>query len=231
MNLQATNEIKPHHYSAEIIFHFTCQTCRKWWSIADWTPVETLTCPHCSTTSSVEESPNLIEEQENMVSIISGTVAVADVPNANGVVYPKEVLEDLVKNNKNFSMEEDNLTVKIETAYSELKELHNKYDIIGFDMEKVESLKSELEQEIDISPISSETIEQLTREGYLGKLVNMDIPEFTEQEKQDEAYLLKGPCNTCGCRDTTSTTASGYICLSGSPMPREKFCKDWRRKG
>ena len=36
--------------SLEIIFHFTCEVCRKWWSVAqesiDWKPEE-MYCPHC----------------------------------------------------------------------------------------------------------------------------------------------------------------------------------------
>ena len=36
-------------YSTERLFHFSCQTCHNWWSIAhtdEWKP-KSLYCPHC----------------------------------------------------------------------------------------------------------------------------------------------------------------------------------------
>ena len=41
----------------EIIWHFTCEDCLNWWSIAatdNWTP-KSLTCPHCSTKMVITE--------------------------------------------------------------------------------------------------------------------------------------------------------------------------------
>lgn len=34
-------------YSTETLHHFLCSICEKRWSIADWQPQESLTCPHC----------------------------------------------------------------------------------------------------------------------------------------------------------------------------------------
>lgn len=33
--------------SLEHLYHFNCSECKKWWSVGDWTPVDSLTCPHC----------------------------------------------------------------------------------------------------------------------------------------------------------------------------------------
>lgn len=40
-------------YSTEILHHFTCTECGKWFSIASWEPEEEpiVFCPHCSTSS------------------------------------------------------------------------------------------------------------------------------------------------------------------------------------
>ncbi|SVC13380.1 uncharacterized protein METZ01_LOCUS266234 [marine metagenome] len=42
--------LKPCRNSKEIIWHFTCDSCSGWWSIAasdQWSPKK-LFCPHCS---------------------------------------------------------------------------------------------------------------------------------------------------------------------------------------
>lgn len=43
--------------SLELLYHFNCYRCQKWWSIGDFVPIaeQTVYCPHCST-------PNLIPE-------------------------------------------------------------------------------------------------------------------------------------------------------------------------
>lgn len=43
----------PHRCSLEQLYHFRCGKCDKWWSIADYTPTETITCPHCAYTTEV----------------------------------------------------------------------------------------------------------------------------------------------------------------------------------
>jgi hypothetical protein len=37
----------------EMIYHFKCQHCLKWWSIGDWTPTKELWCTHCGVKSEV----------------------------------------------------------------------------------------------------------------------------------------------------------------------------------
>lgn len=39
----------PNHviFSIEILIHFRCPTCQKWWSIGDPSPQPTIHCPHC----------------------------------------------------------------------------------------------------------------------------------------------------------------------------------------
>lgn len=34
-------------YAIETLYHFHCDNCSEWWSIGDWSPVQTMTCPHC----------------------------------------------------------------------------------------------------------------------------------------------------------------------------------------
>jgi hypothetical protein len=47
-------------YSKETLWHFTCESCKGWWSIAasdDWTPSASrkLYCPHCGINQKVLE--------------------------------------------------------------------------------------------------------------------------------------------------------------------------------
>lgn len=44
-------------YSREILYHFNCDECGRWWSIGDYHVIqaETLTCPHCGCEQGVEE--------------------------------------------------------------------------------------------------------------------------------------------------------------------------------
>lgn len=35
-------------YTIEILHHFKCNDCKKWWSIADWTKTQTMSCPFCT---------------------------------------------------------------------------------------------------------------------------------------------------------------------------------------
>ena len=44
-----------HQVSKEILYHFLCDACTKWWSIGDWEPKKTLTCPHCNHKDEVVE--------------------------------------------------------------------------------------------------------------------------------------------------------------------------------
>lgn len=43
-----------HQYSIEILYHFRCCVCDKWWTIGDWTPVDALSCPHCSQVGEID---------------------------------------------------------------------------------------------------------------------------------------------------------------------------------
>lgn len=46
----------PHQVSTEILSHFNCSRCGKWWSIGDYKPDgKGLFCPWCGTHDSVED--------------------------------------------------------------------------------------------------------------------------------------------------------------------------------
>tara|TARA_Y100001963_G_C6633842_1_gene377596 strand:- start:60 stop:254 length:195 start_codon:yes stop_codon:yes gene_type:complete len=58
-----------HKFSKEIIYHFNCGKCNKWWSIADYHLLsldnlknlhykEPITCPHCGHKEKVKEIEN-----------------------------------------------------------------------------------------------------------------------------------------------------------------------------
>jgi len=34
-------------FSEEVLTHFNCDACKKWWSVGDWTKKEKMFCPHC----------------------------------------------------------------------------------------------------------------------------------------------------------------------------------------
>ena len=34
-------------FSKEILTHFNCTICKKWWSVGDWQPEQNMCCPHC----------------------------------------------------------------------------------------------------------------------------------------------------------------------------------------
>lgn len=42
--------------SLELLFHYKCDRCQKWWSVADIHPVidASVSCPHCGERSEVE---------------------------------------------------------------------------------------------------------------------------------------------------------------------------------
>tara|TARA_B100000953_G_C17690509_1_gene315335 strand:+ start:65 stop:229 length:165 start_codon:yes stop_codon:yes gene_type:complete len=48
-----------HRYSIENIFHFACDECKRWWSVAlsdmNRFPDKTAFCPHCGNESIVEK--------------------------------------------------------------------------------------------------------------------------------------------------------------------------------
>lgn len=48
-------EIK-HFYSKEILWHFSCDVCKGWWTISDWEAKDTIACPHCTTLAKVVEA-------------------------------------------------------------------------------------------------------------------------------------------------------------------------------
>jgi DNA-directed RNA polymerase subunit RPC12/RpoP len=37
----------PHNFSIEILHHFNCSSCMKWWSIGDYIKMDNIICPHC----------------------------------------------------------------------------------------------------------------------------------------------------------------------------------------
>ena len=43
-------------YTIETLYHFSCEKCKKWWSIGDpfWSSYKTMTCPHCGEESKLE---------------------------------------------------------------------------------------------------------------------------------------------------------------------------------
>jgi len=43
-----------HKLSVETLYHFQCGQCKGWWTIGDWTPVDDLSCPHCSWASGID---------------------------------------------------------------------------------------------------------------------------------------------------------------------------------
>ncbi len=46
-----------HTFTREVIFHFTCEDCKGWWSIAShykWKPKK-LYCPHCGRIAEITE--------------------------------------------------------------------------------------------------------------------------------------------------------------------------------
>ena len=40
--------------STEILSHFQCRECNRWWSIGDWKPKKYIFCPHCETVFTVQ---------------------------------------------------------------------------------------------------------------------------------------------------------------------------------
>jgi len=52
-----------HKFSKEILYHFNCGKCNKWWSIADYHLFSKevpsfITCPHCGHNEEVKEVKN-----------------------------------------------------------------------------------------------------------------------------------------------------------------------------
>jgi hypothetical protein len=46
--------------SVEVLYHFSCESCKKWWTIADfqWQSGDIVNCPHCSYQEALGEDPN-----------------------------------------------------------------------------------------------------------------------------------------------------------------------------
>lgn len=48
-----------HMFSIEILYHFNCLSCKKWWSIADYKKqlyiYIYITCPHCKLERHIKE--------------------------------------------------------------------------------------------------------------------------------------------------------------------------------
>ena len=55
-------------YTVETLYHFSCDKCKKWWSIADFAywllphkahhSLKKLTCPHCGFKSKLKKKTN-----------------------------------------------------------------------------------------------------------------------------------------------------------------------------
>jgi hypothetical protein len=49
-------------YTKEILYHFNCEECKKWWSVSDFTlsgdPKQKMSCPHCNRISIIEPLEN-----------------------------------------------------------------------------------------------------------------------------------------------------------------------------
>jgi DNA-directed RNA polymerase subunit RPC12/RpoP len=48
-----------HKFSKEILYHFNCGKCNKWWSVSDYHLLslesnKTVTCPHCEHKALIE---------------------------------------------------------------------------------------------------------------------------------------------------------------------------------
>ena len=50
-----TGGLMKHRYTQEILFHYICGNCLKWWSVSTLAPAEHVSCPHCATTYATEE--------------------------------------------------------------------------------------------------------------------------------------------------------------------------------
>jgi uncharacterized Zn finger protein (UPF0148 family) len=62
--------------SVEVLYHFACESCKKWWTIADfqWHEGKQIICPECGHREELEENPNLqITPQETMENLTSTT--------------------------------------------------------------------------------------------------------------------------------------------------------------
>jgi len=51
-------------YTIETLYHFSCEKCKKWWSIGDpfWASYKTMTCPHCGKYSTIRPNPEMSKE-------------------------------------------------------------------------------------------------------------------------------------------------------------------------
>tara|TARA_R100001463_G_scaffold12745_6_gene34337 strand:- start:11901 stop:12074 length:174 start_codon:yes stop_codon:yes gene_type:complete len=52
-----------HKFSKEVLYHFNCGKCNKWWSIADYHLFSNnvpmlITCPHCGHNEEIKEVKN-----------------------------------------------------------------------------------------------------------------------------------------------------------------------------
>ena len=56
-------------YSLELIYHFSCGSCNKWWSIADLSSngeIKTMFCPHCGTVHHKFEEAEELKRKTNV---------------------------------------------------------------------------------------------------------------------------------------------------------------------
>lgn len=56
--------------SLELLFHYRCDRCQKWWSVADIRPVAgaTVRCPHCGDRNTVDGMINGKQEEIQWLS-------------------------------------------------------------------------------------------------------------------------------------------------------------------
>ena len=57
--------IEKHKVSIEILYHFNCRQCNKWWSIGDFdAAIDSISCPYCQNESGLE----FIKEKSEILS-------------------------------------------------------------------------------------------------------------------------------------------------------------------
>ena len=64
-----------HFFTIEKIYHFRCYECDRWWSIADWSYVENIVCPHCGRVAIVADKSDYCVESNAVLSVKPGTDA------------------------------------------------------------------------------------------------------------------------------------------------------------
>jgi rRNA maturation endonuclease Nob1 len=59
----------------EFLFHFYCEECSRWWSVADVFPGETIICPHCGHRNTIEKIQPHSEDKEKIMEILKRDIS------------------------------------------------------------------------------------------------------------------------------------------------------------